>query len=110
MSNLVEKLADRIPGALGSKLNYGEPIMLGGVETVPVSLVWFGFGGGSGGDESGEAGGGGGGGVSIPVGVYVASREGPRFRPNPVTMMVLLVPVLGIGGPALAKLVRALKK
>ncbi|HEU4808155.1 MAG TPA: hypothetical protein VFT01_07815 [Homoserinimonas sp.] len=108
MSNLVEKLADKIPSSLGAKLNYGEPVTLGGVEAVPVSLVWFGFGGGS--DETGQAGGGGGGGVSIPVGVYTGGPDGPRFRPNPVTLMALLVPVLGIGAPALAKLVRALKR
>lgn len=107
MSNLVESLADKIPGSLGARMNYGEPVVLGGVETVPVSLVWFGFGGGS---DEGGAGGGGGGGVSIPVGVYISGIDGPRFRPNPVTMMALLVPLLGIGAPALAKLVRALKK
>lgn len=107
MANLVENLADKIPGALGAKLNYGEPVTLGGVEAVPVSLVWFGFGGGS--DDSGAAGGGGGG-VSIPVGVYIGGPDGPRFRPNPVTLMMLLVPVLGVGAPALAKLVRALKR
>jgi hypothetical protein len=107
MSNLVENLADKIPSALGAKLNYGEPVTLGGVDAVPVSLVWFGFGGGS---DEGGAGGGGGGGVSIPVGVYTGGIDGPRFRPNPVTLMMLLVPVLGIGAPALAKLVRALKR
>lgn len=107
MSNLVEKSADKIPGSLSATMNYGEPVTLGGVETVPVSRVRFGFGGGS--DENGSAGGGGGG-VSIPVGVYVSAVDGPRFRPNPVTMMALLIPVLGIGAPALAKLVRALKK
>lgn len=106
MSNLVEKLADKVPSALGAKMNYGMPVTLGGVDAVPVSLVWFGFGGG--GDEAN--GGGGGGGVSVPVGVYVAGPDGPRFRPNPVTMMALLIPVIGVGAPALAKLVRALKR
>lgn len=107
MANLVENLAEKIPGTLGARLNYGEPVTLGGVEAVPVSMVWFGFGGGS--DESGAAGGGGGG-VSIPVGVYIGGPDGPRFRPNPITCLMVLVPVLGVGAPALAKLVRALKR
>lgn len=108
MSNLVESLANKIPNSLGAKVNYGELVKVGGADVVPVSLVCFGFGGGS--DGEGSAGGGGGGGVSIPVGVYAPGVDGPRFKPNPVTLLMVLVPILGVGAPALAKLVRALKR
>ncbi|WP_167139220.1 hypothetical protein [Diaminobutyricimonas sp. TR449] len=112
MVNLVEKLSELIPAGLGVKKNYGDPIIVGGVELVPVSLVWFGFGGGS--DESSEtgegAGGGGGGGVSVPIGAYVPGPDGPVFRPNVIAAMAVGIPLVAAVGTALSKIVKALKK
>lgn len=112
MVNLVEKIAESVTSSLGAKVNYGAPVVIGGVEAVPVSLVWFGFGGGSeprdGSEES--AGGGGGGGVSVPVGVYVPGADGPEFRPNLIALCAVSVPLVAAAGVALARVVKALKK
>ncbi|WP_224760438.1 MULTISPECIES: hypothetical protein [unclassified Salinibacterium] len=113
MAKLVEKLAESVPNALGTKINYGEPITLDGVEAIPVSLVWFGFGGGSEADEEGREGGsgGGGGGASIPLGVYMTGPDGlPYFKPNTITFLAVSIPVIAAAGTAIAKIVKALKK
>ena len=75
MANLVESLAQSVT-SMGVKASYGEAIVLGGVEMVPVALVVYGFGGGS----DATAGGGGGG------------PDGVRFRPNPVALVGVFVP------------------
>ena len=103
MANIVEKIAQQVT-SVGAKASYGDPVTVGGIELVPVALVWFGFGGGS--DEA-EQGGGGGGGVSIPVGAYVRGPDGARFRPNLVALIAVSVPIVwavswGIVGVAIA--------
>lgn len=116
MTNIVEKLAERVTSSLGTTVNYGKKITLGEVEAVPVSLVSFGFGGGSGaiaqesveGDDIGN--GGGGGGASIPVGMYVAAPKGPRFVPNLVLLLVVSIPLVCVAGVSLTRVIRALKK
>jgi uncharacterized spore protein YtfJ len=113
MTNIVEKLAERVTSSLGTKVNYGEKITLGGVEAVPVSLVSFGFGGGGAGiaEEGDEIGSGGcGGGGSIPVGMYVAAPKGPRFVPNLLLLLVVSIPLVCVTGVALTRVIRALKK
>jgi len=98
MANIVEKIAQQVT-SVGAKASYGDPVTVGGIELVPVALVWFGFGGGS--DQS-EQGGGGGGGVSIPVGA-----DGAKFKPNLVALLAVSVPIAwavswGIVGVAVA--------
>lgn len=90
MANIVEKIAQQVT-AVGAKASYGEPVTIGGIEMVPVALVWFGFGGGS--DEA-EQGGGGGGGVSVPIGAYTRGPDGARFVPNPVALAAALTPIV----------------
>ena len=89
MANIVEKIAQQVT-SVGAKASYGDPVTVGGIELVPVALVWFGFGGGS--DQS-EQGGGGGGGVSIPVGAYVRGPDGAKFKPNLVALLAVSVPI-----------------
>ncbi len=116
MTNIVERLAERVTSSLGTKVNYGEKITLGGVEAVPVSLVSFGFGGGGAGiaqegnegDEIGSGGGGGGG--SVPLGMYVAAPRGPRFVPNLVLLLAVSIPLVCVAGVSLTRVIRALKK
>jgi uncharacterized spore protein YtfJ len=116
MTNIVERLAERVTSSLGTKVNYGEKITLGGVEAVPVSLVSFGFGGGGAeiaqdGTDGGEYGsGGGGGGGSIPVGMYVAAARGPRFVPNLALVLALSIPLVWVTGKSLARVIRVLKR
>jgi len=115
MTNLIENIADRVPG-WGAKLAYGEKTTLDGRDLLPVALVVFGFGAGEGSgdkpaDESGPAGsgegqGGGGGGYAIPVGAYVADAEGIRFRANPIAVMAVAVPLVWAAGWALSRALR----
>lgn len=111
---MVENIADKVTSSLGAKVNYGEKVMLEQGETMPVSLIWFGFGGGSAEGDSVPAGdsgsGGGGGGASVPLGVYVGSTLGARFVPNIVALMVVSIPLVYCGGKALSAVIRALKK
>jgi hypothetical protein len=107
MATLVERLSDSV-SASGAKVAYGDPITIGGVDTVPVALVWFGFGGGEG--PEGEGAGGGGGGASIPIGAYVPGETGPVFQPNVVALMAVAIPLVWVAGGALRKFIRALKK
>ena len=118
MANLIEKLAESVP-TWGVKLAYGEKTTLGGQELVPVALVGFGFGGGEGSNLSpdtgpasagtGEGRGGGGGGYAVPIGAYVSSPDGLRFRPNRIALLVVAVPVITAGGMALAQIIRAFR-
>lgn len=107
----MEKIADTV-NSLGVKRSFGDPVSIEGVEMVPVSLVYFGFGGGSGGDESGQGdgGGGAGGGASVPLGVYVSGFDGPRFQPNLIALLAVAIPLTWVSGKALARVIRALKK
>ncbi|MFD1211820.1 hypothetical protein ACFQ36_07180 [Arthrobacter sp. GCM10027362] len=95
---------------------FGDPVRVGEETVVPVALVQYGFGGGSGADpkggrkagrRSGESGGGGGG-VVIPLGVLARGRNGRAvFRPNPLAVLVCLVPVVSAFGHAVTRVVRA---
>jgi hypothetical protein len=89
MVNIVESIAERVT-SVGAKASYGDPVSVGGVELVPVALVWFGFGGGS---DTSENGGGGGGGVSVPIGAYVRGADGVRFKPNLIALVAVSVPI-----------------
>jgi hypothetical protein len=120
MTSLPEKLAASVP-SWGAKLAYGERITLGGQEIVPVALVGFGFGGGQGqgtdelpeGDVAsvrrGEGSGGGGGGYAVPIGAYVGGPDGLRFRPNPIALIVVTVPLVSAVGLAVARVIGAFR-
>lgn len=105
---------------IGVKSAYGDPVEVDGATLVPVSLVWFGFGGGSDGAEhqgGSVAGGGGGGGMAIPIGAYVKTSRSLRFQPNVIALLGVLlplvtmsVPVLFFGGRSMSRVIRALKK
>jgi hypothetical protein len=95
MANIVESIAQSV-SSLGVKASYGDPVTVGGVEIIPVALVWYGYGGGFDHDHDHDTdggGGGGGGGVSIPVGAYVPGLDGVRFAPNPVALIGVCVPL-----------------
>jgi len=116
MTTIIERLAEAVPG-WGAKLAYGDKTTLNGHEIVPVAFVVFGFGGGEGSGESpeggpepagkGEGSGGGGGGYAVPVGAYVGSPNGLKFRANPVTLLLFAVPLVSALGLALARIVNA---
>ena len=106
MANLVENLAEKM-SSIGIKASYGDPVMIGGVEVVPVAWVQFGFGGGS--DDEDNAGGGGGG-MSVPLGVDVPGQDGPTFRPNIISLLAVLIPVLWVGSHAIARVLKVIKK
>ncbi|MFP3460542.1 hypothetical protein R5O87_06815 [Arthrobacter globiformis] len=94
---------------VGVSRAYGDPIRLGGKEIIPVALVSFGFGGGTeGGDPEGAGSGGGGGGLVFPLGVYTQDDGGRlTFRPNPLSLMACLVPLVCAAGLALRGALRA---
>ena len=113
MANITEKLAETVPDR-GVKIAYGEKVVVGGAEMVPVAFVSYGFGGGTmggsmmaakDGDMSGD--GAGGGGVSIPVGAYIATKEGLRFHANPITTAWVSIPLVVVIGWAISKIVKA---
>ena len=116
MATLTERLAASVP-SWGAKMAYGERTTLGGQELVPVAFVVFGFGGGEGSGEMpengtspagrGEGSGGGGGGYVVPIGAYVGGPGGLRFRPNPVAIMMVGVPLVSAVGWAVARIVSA---
>ena len=106
MAYLVEKIAESFKD-FGVTRNYGTPVTVSGVEIVPVSLVWLGYGAGNDQDENG---GGGGGGGSIPIGAYVYGADGVRFRPNLIALMAMSIPLACIAGRALPRIIKALKK
>lgn len=89
---------------VGVSRAYGAPVQVGGEELIPVALVSFGFGGGSApaSDDAPAGAGGGGGGFVLPLGVYAPGpRGGVAFRPNPIAVLVALVPVVCAVGLAL---------
>ena len=113
MANLAERLAALVP-SWGAKMAYGERTTLGGQELVPVALVVFGFGGGEGSGEMpeggstpagrGEGSGGGGGGYVVPIGAYVGGPDGLKFRPNPIAMLMVAIPLVSAVGWAVARI------
>jgi uncharacterized spore protein YtfJ len=116
MTTLIEKLADSVP-SWGAKIAYGDKTTVDGHEILPVAFVIFGFGGGEGSGESpeggempagrGEGSGGGGGGYALPIGAYVTGPDGLRFKPNPIALIVVAVPLVSAAGWALARIVGA---
>ena len=107
MANFVETVAETVKN-IGVKLTYGERVTIDGAEVLPVAVAWFGFGAGDEGEDG--AGGGGGGGGAVPIGAYVTGEAGPTFRPNLIAVLAVLIPLTWVGGTALTKIVRALKK
>ena len=118
MAKLSEKLSESVP-SWGAKLTYGEPVTLDGRELVPVTVVAFGFGAGEGsgetveGDEApanrGEGSGGGGGGFAVPIGAYAGGPDGLTFRPNPIAVIAVTVPLVSAVGWSLARIIRAFR-
>ena len=103
----------------GAKLAFGEKIAIGDEEVIPAALVVFGFGGGGGSgrwpeggaspEGQGEGSGGGGGGYALPIGAYVGGPAGLKFRPNPVALLVVAVPLVSAVGWAISRIVAAAK-
>jgi len=116
MANVLEKLTESVP-SWGAKLAYGDSTTVNGQEILPVAFVVFGFGAGEGSGEmppsdaapsgKGEGSGGGGGGYALPIGAYVGGEDGVVFRPNPVALLVIAVPLVSALGWALSRIVRA---
>lgn len=116
MATLTERLAALVP-SWGAKMAYGERTTLGGQDLVPVALVVFGFGGGEGSGEMpengttpagrGEGSGGGGGGYVVPIGAYVGGPDGLKFRPNPIAIMMVGIPLVSAVGWAVARIAGA---
>lgn len=115
MSNPLESLAASV-SSWGAKLAFGESTTIGGHEVVPAALVVFGFGGGGGSgtwprgtvpEGQGEGSGGGGGGYTLPIGAYGGGPGGLRFRPNPVAVIIVSVPLISAAGWAIARIVTA---
>ncbi|WP_442575939.1 hypothetical protein ACSBPH_01950 [Microbacterium sp. F51-2R] len=106
MPNIALELGKQ-SASLGVNAAYGEQRDVGGVQVIPVSLSWTGFGGGS--DEAGN-GGGGGGGYAVPVGAYIRRGGDVRFEPNIVSLLAVAIPFVWVAGRALSRVIRALKK
>ncbi|HEY0260664.1 MAG TPA: hypothetical protein VGC18_12530 [Lacisediminihabitans sp.] len=106
MTNVVERLAQSVTSA-NVTASYGDKVSIGGVELIPVALVGFGFGGGG---DDGDNGGGGGTAGSVPIGAYVGGPDGVRFRPNPIALLAVSIPVAWVAGRSLARIVKAFKK
>lgn len=105
VDSIPERLADSVKSR-GASIAFGEPIEREGSTILPVAFVSYGFGGGS----VSEDGGGGGGGAAMPLGVYVTNRTGTRFQPNLIALCAVLAPVLWVGGHAMARIIKALKR
>jgi hypothetical protein len=105
MPNIALELGKQ-SASLGVNSAYGEQRDMGGVQLIPVSLSWTGFGGGS--DDVGN-GGGGGGGWAVPLGAYIR-RGDVRFEPNIVSLLAVGIPFIWVAGRALSRVIRALKK
>jgi hypothetical protein len=106
MPNIALELGKQ-SASLGVNSAYGEQRDVGGVQLIPVSLSWTGFGGGS--DEVGN-GGGGGGGWAVPLGAYIRRGGDVRFEPNIVSLLAVSIPLVWVAGRALSRVARALKK
>lgn len=116
-TNAAHSLADKIPGLLGTRAAYGDPVQLGDTTLIPVAYTVFGFGAGEGSGEAtsknaakGEGDGGGAGGLSIPIGAYVHCDDEVYFEPNLIALLAVSVPVIFVLGRALSRIIRALKK
>lgn len=115
-ARLTESLA-RSVSSWGARLSYGEAVVVGGQELVPVAFAGFGFGAGEGAADApdgagaatgrNEGSGGGGGGFAIPVGAYIDGPGGVTFHPNPVALVVVAAPLVAAVGAAVARVVRA---
>jgi uncharacterized spore protein YtfJ len=95
VTDILEKIGDKLGSAATVKAVYGEPIHANGRTVVPIAKVAYGFGGGFGsgrgklapeGDagadpKRGEGGGGGGGVRAFPAGALEITEEGTRFVP-----------------------------
>ena len=118
MSNPLENLTASV-SSWGAKLAFGESTTIGGQEVIPAALVVFGFGGGGGSgrwpeggavsEGQGEGSGGGGGGYALPLGAYSAGPDGLKFRPNPVALLIVAVPLVSAAGWAIARIIAAAK-
>ena len=115
-NNLLEKLADSVP-SWGAKVAYGDTTSVNGHDVLPVAVVVFGFGAGEGSGETpdpadgvpkkGEGSGGGGGGYAIPIGAYIGDSSGVAFRPNPVALLAVAIPLISAAGWAFSRIIRA---
>ncbi|TXK17777.1 hypothetical protein FVQ89_09515 [Homoserinibacter sp. GY 40078] len=101
---MTETLAAGVPDR-SVRLAYGEKQSVDGTEIIPVALVTYGFGGGQDMAELGT--GGGGGGVAVPVGAYIGGPDGLRFRPNTIALLAVAIPVIGVIGWSIARIVKA---
>ena len=118
MSTIVEKMTASLP-SWGARMAFGESVTVGGQEVIPAALVVFGFGGGEGSgtwpergaapEGQGEGSGGGGGGYVLPIGAYVGGPNGLTFRPNPVAMIIVSVPLVSAVGWGVARIISAAK-
>ncbi|WP_168626781.1 hypothetical protein [Cryobacterium sp. BB307] len=104
MPTVAEELAESVPKR-GVKLAYGEAVVMGDTTLVPIAMVTYGFGGGG---ESGQ-GGGGGGGATMPLGVYVTRGATTSFRPNPVALLAVSIPLVCAVGWAISRIVKAMR-
>jgi uncharacterized spore protein YtfJ len=73
MTDLVQRVGERVGALATAKAVFGEPVERGAITVIPVARATWGFGGGSGGDASQQGAGGGGGGWVVPVG-YIEVR------------------------------------
>jgi hypothetical protein len=103
MTNTFSDLLDTFKNVGVSKA-YGAAIHIGGEEIIPVALVSFGAGGGT---DANEGAGGGGGGIVLPIGVYRKVGGQVAFRPNTITLLFCLVPVISAIGAAARRVIRA---
>jgi uncharacterized spore protein YtfJ len=85
-------------------LAYGETRTVDGADLIPVALVTYGFGASEASDRFGV--GGGGGGAAIPLGAYVKTPQGVRFRANSIMVIATLIPLVGAIGLILTRLGR----
>jgi hypothetical protein len=82
MMGFVQLLQDGVDAATVRRV-FGEPYTRGEVTVIPVAAIRGGGGGGSGHDASGQDGEGGGFGFAArPVGAYLVTDDGVRWRPT----------------------------